>query len=282
VQIGPTAAGSSSSQQQQPALSGDNFALTLHVPHVVSVLLSALKSAVALRNAAPRLALSVASCIAQCRVETAAADWLHAPRGVPKLDLKEICSMSVEDFRSRLKQLQHQPNSPQVAAGLSKHDMDKLPDSDLRIMLTILPDEHLQLLLAPPAPPRVGASTRGIGHCSVAEQIVSQGFFTFQPGGISSSSSVVGSNASGNVLWYNEQVANMTVPWVTVAARSMWLMGQSLGELLPGSSNSSSSSSSSSDGDSSGSSHPRELTEVDAEFFKQLLESAFSCCEWIG
>jgi hypothetical protein len=275
VQIGASSAGSSScSSEQQLALLEGNLALSLHVPHVVSLLLSSLKSAVALRSAAPRLALSVASCIAGCRVQTPAADWLHAPRDPPKAALQEIRSMSVDQFRDRLEQLQRRLDLPRATAHLGT--IIQLPDANLKLMMAVLPDEELQLLLAPPAPPRVGASTRRIGHCGIAEQVVGQGFFTFQPGGINSRS-VVGSSASGNVLWYNKQIANACIPWLTVAARSMWLMGQTLSELLPGGSSSSSS------GCGSGSSvHSAEMAEVDVAFFRELLESTFACCEWIG
>jgi hypothetical protein len=268
---------SSSSNQQQAALLAGNCALGLQVPHVVSLLLTLLKSAVALRNADSRDALCLASHIANVRVETGAADWLHAPQDPPKADIQQIRSMSINELRSRLKQVQARQDLPEVDARLGAVDMDQLPDSNLRMLMAILPDETLQQLLAPQAPPRVGASTRCIGHCMEAEQMVGEGFFTFQPGGISSSS-VVGSNASGNVMWYNEQMANVVIPWLAVAARSVWLMGQILSDLLPGSSSSSSSSSCSG--------RPPQVSpgvlDWYAVFFKMLLESAFSCCEWIG
>jgi hypothetical protein len=255
----------------------------------VSLLLTSLKCATALSTAAPKVALDLAKSVSRCKVETAAADWLHAPRGLPKADLQDIRSLSVSEVRKRFKQV------PQVLPGLQDasflQNLEQVQDYEIELIMQMMPDEHLQLMFASRAPPRVGVRARGIGHCAVAEEIVSQGFFTLQPGGISSSS-VVGSDASGNVLWYNQQVASTVIPWLTVAARSMWLMGQLLGELLPGGSgNSSGGGGSSGRGSSSGgggggsssssSGHPQ-LTSVSALYFNNLQVGAFSCCEWIG
>ncbi|WIA36149.1 hypothetical protein OEZ86_007495 [Tetradesmus obliquus] len=111
------------------------------------------------------------------------------------------------------------------------------------------------------------SSDRPIGDWAPAAVIAAGPLVTFRPGGVNDSSSNSSGNGNGNgngSSWYNQQLVYTMTPWLTVAARSMWLIGQLLSELLPASSSSSSGSSSSSSSSSGTVSVHREQQHMDA------------------
>uniref|UniRef100_A0A383VPZ3 MYND-type domain-containing protein n=1 Tax=Tetradesmus obliquus TaxID=3088 RepID=A0A383VPZ3_TETOB len=186
-----------------------------HVPFVVSLMLTALKCASALRGTCPRQALAVASTVGRYRLD-------------------EI--------------------NPVTAVHESS--------AEAGILVT----------------------GRHIGRHAAAAVIAAGPLVTFRPGGRDNGSSG-GSSSRSSAAWYTEQMSHMATPWVTVAARSMWLIGQVLSELLPASSRSSSSSALL----LKRKGHHRTVMatssaveEVDEGVFRQLLEMAYPCVEWLG
>jgi hypothetical protein len=181
--------------------------------------------------------------------------------------------------------------------------MDTASDIEMQMMMQMFPDDAVRAMLTVGVPAAAAAEHvnqfgRRFGSAASAQQIVACGLVTFGPGGVihnsSSSSSTVGSSSSSNVFWYNAQEACAMTPWLTVAARSLWLSGQTLSELLPGGRISSSGSSSSSTSlqtiqlllRATGVPMPdrpgADSSMVDAEFFQKSLELAYSCVEWLG
>jgi hypothetical protein len=114
-------------------------------------------------------------------------------------------------------------------------------------------------------------SGRRIGFIAEADIVTADPAVTFRPGGMNTNSS----DSSSSVSWYTDELMLTVAPWLTVTARSMWLLGQTLSELLPGGSSSNPSSSRTLE-------QPTYLNLVDAETIQQLLEEAHACVEYLG
>jgi hypothetical protein len=284
--------------------SGPSMVLQQHVPFVASLLLTAVKCAALLAADCPKLALELAGNISCMRARSPAnATALHAAMA----SAEDLRKLGGSEIRKRMQTLPKEMYPPWVQQ-VMQTSLPDVSDSRLEIMMQMLDDASVRRVLTAGVYDAAAAEHerrfgRRFGMCSSVEAVLAGGLVTFGPGGVinSSSNSSSGgtggdSSSSSSVFWYNAQEANAITPWLTVAARSMWLMGQLLSDLLPGGSNSSSSSGSS----SGGSAHmslikelmkatglslpacPPDFSMVDAAFFQKRLNLAFACVEWIG
>uniref|UniRef100_A0A383VP93 phytol kinase n=1 Tax=Tetradesmus obliquus TaxID=3088 RepID=A0A383VP93_TETOB len=149
-------------------------------------------------------------------------------------------------------------------------------DSELRETLEGLNPSTLQMLLtwsplaeAAAADDVLMPSGRHTGRWAAGPLVL------FRPGGVDPSSS-----SCSTAAWYSEEVVASLTPWLIVAARSMWLMGQLLCELLPASS---SSAAVPRQQHSNATAAPlNHLNAVAEGYFIRLLERAYVCAEWLG
>jgi hypothetical protein len=143
---------------------------------------------------------------------------------------------------------------------------------------------------------------RRIGRQADCPVIAEAPLVTFRPGGcvmsssssnssndasntLNSSSSTSTSGTMGDAFWHPKEFASTATPWLAVAARSMWLMGQVLSELLPASASSSSCASQQQRQQQQRHAVVTETFEVSTVSFKRLtehLEVSYACVEWLG
>jgi hypothetical protein len=130
---------------------------------------------------------------------------------------------------------------------------------------------------------------RRMGARAKVEVLVTEEPLEFTPGGgtatcYGSSSSTSSSSSSGAAgVWYSDAVAATMVPWLTTAARSMWLIGQVVNELQTGSSSSSSSGSSSREPPETDSASQQDQYDLLLSWvLPRVLEVAVAAVEWIG
>jgi hypothetical protein len=290
---------------------GSRPRLTLqqHVPFLASLLLTAVKCAAVLADDCPKLALELAGNISCMRITTPADAGAHHAAMASADDLRKL---SGSEIRKRMRALPTE-QFPPWAQQVMQSSLGEVTDSQLEMMMQVLDDTSVRRVLTAGVNDAAAAEHehrfgRRFGMSHSPATVLAGGLVTFGPGGVINSSSSNGgtgdgssiSSSSGSVFWYNAQEANAITPWVTIAARCMWLTGQLLNDLLLGGNISSNSGSSSS---SSGSSAQMQLMEqlmqatglsngmpvcptdfgtVDAAFFLKCLDLSYACVEWTG
>jgi hypothetical protein len=287
--------------------SGSSLALHPQVPFLASLLLTALKCAAVLRAECPKLTIQTSGNISCNRINSPANARAHKAATASADDLRKL---NAKEMIARMRAVPEQFVDPWLYKEVHSPIMDRASDVDMQTMMQMFPDDAVRAMLtfgvpAAAAAEHVNRFGRRFGSYASAQEIVAGRLVTFAPGGViyssSSSSSAGGSSSSSSsnstVFWYNAQEVSAMTPWLTVAARSLWLTGQTLSELLPGGSISSSGGSSSRStplqavelllnaGGVPMPKHPDACAEaclVDAAFFLKLLELAYSCVEWLG
>uniref|UniRef100_A0A383VPY6 phytol kinase n=1 Tax=Tetradesmus obliquus TaxID=3088 RepID=A0A383VPY6_TETOB len=276
---------SSSSNAADPDPVGQQY-----IPFAVSLLLTALKCASALRGVCPKGALDVAASIGRHRIECCVSAehtaWLQQQAAAtPAAELQRLLSeIDAAALRSLLLRLTTAaamtPNgaAPANVGRAGAVDVAAASDSELQELLqkSHVGDLRTLVIWSQQLQAGNGAANeemlqtgRRIGHWRAAAAAIAAGPpVTFRPGGLDSSSS-----SSSSTMWYTAQMGLSMTPWLTVAARSMWLVGQLLSELLLASSSSSRSASLAC---------PATEEEMDESFFAMLLEMAYTCVEWLG
>jgi hypothetical protein len=289
-------AGSSSSRE------GARLGEKQHVPFVVSLMLTANKCAAALRGACPKLALDVASTVSRNRIKCTAdvrrACLLAQTANMSTAQLRAMCSsLSSSELRARMQGLVSVGAAAMAARTdplsqfLGSYDMlENISDSELQAWLQNMEAVELQTILtwcpADAADADKLPTGRQIGEYAPARIIAASPQVTFKPGAVITGNSAV--NAThGSLFWYEEQLSSTMTPWLTVAARSMWLMGQVLSELLLASASSSSSVSRQTEQEllhrvSEQSANLTGYHMVTEEYFGALLEGAYVCVEWLA
>jgi hypothetical protein len=289
------AAGSSSSSE------GARLEEKQHVPFVVSLMLTANKCAAALRGACPKLALDIATTVSRNRIKCTAdvrrACLRAQTANMSEAQLRGMCSrLRSSELRARMQGIvtaaaAHMAESKAPLSELLSSDMlDNTSDSELQAWLCGMDAATLRLIvtecLADAAHVDRLPTGRKIGEYAAARDIGAGPLVTFKPGAAVIDNSAV--NVShGGLFWYEEQLSTTMTPWLTVAARSMWLMGQVLSELLLASASSSSSRSRVLEqaeqelwdriyGQSAN------LHMVTEEYLEEMLEAAYLCVEWLG
>jgi hypothetical protein len=216
--------------------------------------------------------------------------WLQQQAtAMPAAELHSLCAkMNSEDLRTRLRStLAAAPESPMLSVEQTQEAaaavVEAASDEDLFGLLHAVDLQSLQNLVtwSPAAANDVLPTGRRVGRYAAAEVIAAGPLVTFRPGGRNSSSS--GGVLGGRAAWLTEQMVHTVTPWLTVAARSMWLMGQLLSELLPGGSSSSHVAAQREQRLRYASSEaPINVDQMNEEDFVELLEMAYACVEWLG
>jgi hypothetical protein len=184
------------------------------------------------------------------------------------------------ELRSRLPDVFSKIGSNTATAGIVRRYLKIADDASLEMVLEGLgADEDdckqlLSLFSTEAADEEVLTTGRRIGDYAKAEIVAAGPLVTFRPGGKSSS-------GGGSSSWYTDELIVLMTPWLTVAARSIWLIGQILSELLPGSSSSSMRRPQQQRSEPAHPLHPN-AEKVDAGFFKRLLEVAYACVKYLG
>jgi hypothetical protein len=280
----------SSSSSKQSA--GQLLATQEHVPFMVSLLLTAQKCATALRGACPKLALEVAATVGRNRIDfssnAGSGAWRQGKTDAPKsaAELRRLCmKLGSTELRTRLQAMLAKTASTADKVREIQAFLGSADDDTLEALLAELTSEELKALLSwfptEAADKDLLPNGRRIGRFADAEVIAAGPLVTFRPGGMNTSSSGSSSSSSsgGSSSWYTDDLIMLMTPWLTVGARSMWLMGQTLSELLPGGS---SSSMQGAQQQRPASAHPAEVSMVDAAFVERLLELAHACVEYLG
>jgi hypothetical protein len=309
-------AGNSSSSSNGGSSQGLKLSKQQHVPFVISLLLTALKCAGALRSACPKMALEISETVGRYRLEFTAGivRKVRQQQQVASMSRaalqRMLLNLSPKELRERM--VHSAEAALAAAAGCADADafghmsfaleaMRSCSDIELRAIMQGMSQSALQQIAArSPADADdedILPTGRRMGRHAAAPVMAAGPLVTFGPGRVhleNSSSSgsrhgatTTSSSSSTDVLWYNEELVGTLLPWLTVAARSMWLMGQVLSELLPAVHSSSSSGSSASGLREqqhwfAGLSDQSKANFVDEQFFREMLERAFVCVELLG
>jgi hypothetical protein len=286
---------SSSSSSRQPPC--QQQATQEHVPFMVSLLLTAQKCASALHPACPKLALQVAVTLGRNRIEFSANEgsfaWRQQGAGTPKstAELRQLCiNLGKGELRARMQVLAARSGNAaedQLVLQRTQEFFESVDDACVQRVLNRLDAIDLQNILSS-APTAADDDSllppgRHIGQVAASEVIAAGPLVTFRPGGMNTSTTGSGNGSSRS--WYTDSIVVSLTPWLTVAARSMWLMGQTLSELLPGGSSSSSNAMYQTlQQQRSAVSVPQAagVNMVDAAYFRYMLERAHACVEHLG
>jgi hypothetical protein len=283
--LAPEGSSSSSSRKQSAGL---QLATQEHVPFMVSLLLTAQKCGTALRGACPKVALELAATVGRTRMQfptegshirregagdagntaKSAAEWRQVREQLGSNELRSCVQGILAKVGSntalgrRVLSLLEIADDAAFEAAFDSAEAEMCAEL-MSWFCTDAADDGL-------------TSGRRIGRFAEAEIVAAGPLVTFRPGGRSSSSTgSSSSSSSSSSSWYTDEVIMLMTPWLTVAARSIWLTGQILSELLPG-------SSSSMQRTQQQRSTSADQSTVDAAFFKRLLERAYSCAENLG
>jgi hypothetical protein len=288
--MAPNLRSSSSSSSSSNQSAGLQLATQEHVPFMVSLLLTAQKCATALRGACPKLALEVAATVGRGRMQfpnnAGSPVWRDAPESA--VELRRLCmKLGGDELKRRLRAITR-INGCSTAEARKLQNILEIADNDSweAVLESLGPGVCKQLLAmftTEAADEDLLPTGRRVGRFAVAEVVAAGPLVTFRPGGmiktsVGSSSSGSSSSSSGSSAWYTDEVIMSMTPWLTVAARSIWLTGQTLSELLPGSG----SSMQRTQQQRSAAGHPAEMYKVDAAWLRRLLENAYACVEYLG